>query len=155
MGICKDSGVEIPDTVTDRDYTGFMYYTVMGLHSYGITQLHRTDVPSFDKTAKKSCKGAIARFSTFSYRTIVKKNMKSSAVKVKINLTKKRHNLLVSENKHVSNIDSAKVCYADANCRLKIKWEDKSIKKTFFFAWLNLRVALKLMNESLRILTGE
>ena len=119
MGICKDSGVEIPDTVTDR--------------------AHRIDVPSFDKTAKKSCKSAIARISTFSHRTIVKKNMNSSAVKVKINLTKKRHNLLVSENKRVSNIDSAKVCYADVNCRLKIKWEDKSIKKTFFYCLIELK----------------
>ena len=114
MGICKDSGLEIPDRVTDR--------------------LHRTGVPYVDKATNKSCKSIIVRFFTFRYRTIVcrgKKTMKCP-VRGKIDLTNKWHNLLVFANKYVSNIDSVKFCYADTNCRLKIKWEDESINDTFF-----------------------
>ena len=47
-------------------------------------------------------------FSAFCHRTIVhlaKKNIKSP-IRVKIDLMKKKHNLLVSANKYVSNIDS-------------------------------------------------
>ena len=83
---------------------------------------------------KKSCKSVIVRFSTFCHRTIVyrtKKNLKCS-VRVKIDLTKKIHNLLVSTNKYVSNIDSVKFFYADNNCRLNIRWEDESINDPFF-----------------------
>ena len=59
MGICKDSGVEIPDKVIDR--------------------AHRIGVLYVDKTTKKSCKSIAVRFSTFQLRTIVyraKKKMK-------------------------------------------------------------------------------
>ena len=55
-----------------------------------------------------------------------------SPVRVKIDLTKNPHNLLVSANKYVSNIDSVKFCYLNISCRLKIKWEDDSIDKTYF-----------------------
>ena len=73
---------------------------------------------------------------TIVYRT--KKNMKCP-VRVKIDLTKKRHNLLVSANKYISNIDSVKFCYADINCRLKIKWEAESINAMtrFSISWLS------------------
>ena len=57
-----------------------------------------------------------------------------SPVRVKIDLTEKRHNLLASANKFISNIDSVKFCYADVNCRLKIKWENESINGTFFYS---------------------
>ena len=86
MGICKDSEVEIPDTVIDRT--------------------HRIDIPYVDKTTKNHVRAS-------------KKNMKSP-VRVKIDLTKKRHNLLVSANKYVSNIDSVKLCYADVNIFLSL-----------------------------------
>ena len=91
IGICKDLGVEIPDTVADC------------AHSIGVSYV--------DKTTKKSCNSVIVRFSTFYQRTIVyqmKKNLKCS-VRVKIDLTKKRHNLLVSTNKYESNIDSESI----------------------------------------------
>ena len=60
-------------------------------------------------------------------------------VRVKIDLTKKRHNLLVSANTYVSNIDSIKFCYADINRRLKIKWEDESINDTIFYSLAELK----------------
>ena len=62
-----------------------------------------------------------------------------SPVNVKTDLMKKHHNLLVSANKYVSNIDSVKFCYADVNCRLKIKWEDESINDTFFCSLTELK----------------
>ena len=55
-------------------------------------------------------------------------------VRVKIDLTKKRHNLLISADKYVSNINSVKFCYEDVNCRLKIKWEDESMNDTIFYS---------------------
>ena len=121
LGICKKYGLEIPDTVIDR--------------------AHRIGVPYVDKTTKKSCKSVIVWFSTFRHRTIIyraKKNVKSP-VRVKIDLTKKRHNLLFPANKYVSNIDSVKFCYADFNCTLKIKWEDESINDTFFYFLAELK----------------
>ena len=45
VGICKESGVEVPDTVTDR--------------------AHMIGVPYVDKTTKKSCKSVIIRFLLF------------------------------------------------------------------------------------------
>ena len=109
MGICKDSEVEIPDTVIDRT--------------------HRIDIPYVDKTTKNHVRAS-------------KKNMKSP-VRVKIDLTKKRHNLLVSANKYVSNIYSVKFCYADINCRLRIIWEDESINDTFFYSLAELKSHVK------------
>ena len=121
MGICKESGVEIPDTVIDW------------AHMIGVLYVN--------KTTKKSCKSVIVRFSTFCHRTIVyraKKNMKNPA-RVKIDLKKKRHNLLVSANKYVSNIDSVKFGYVDVNCKLKIKWEGESVNETFFYSLTELK----------------
>ena len=57
-----------------------------------------------------------------------------SPVRVKTDLTKNPHNLLVSANKYVSNVDSVKFCYLNINCRLKIKWEDDSIDETYFYS---------------------
>ena len=54
-------------------------------------------------------------------------------------LTKERHNLLVSANKYVSNICSLRFCYADANCRLTIKWEDESLNDIFFYSLSELK----------------
>ena len=62
-----------------------------------------------------------------------------SPVRVKIDLTKKRHNLLVSGNKCVSNIDSVKFCYADVNCGLKMKWKDELVNDTFFYSLTELK----------------
>ena len=62
-----------------------------------------------------------------------------SLVTVKIDLTKKQHNLLVSANKYVSNIDSVKFCSVNVNCRLKIKWEDESINDTFSYSLTELK----------------
>ena len=121
MGTLKNSGVEIPDTVIDG--------------------AHRISLPYVVKTTKRQCKSIIIRFSTIRHRKIIfraKKNM-MSPLRLKIDLTKKRHNLLVSENKYDSNINSLKFCYADIKCRLKIRWEDESISDTFFYSLAELK----------------
>ena len=121
MGTLKNSGVEIPDTVIDG--------------------VHRISLPYVVKTTKRQCKSIIIRFSTIRHRKIIfraKKNMRSP-LRLKIDLTKKRHNLLVSENKYDININSLKFCYADIKCRLKIRWEDESISDTFFYSLAELK----------------
>lgn len=60
-----------------------------------------------------------------------KNNMKNN-VRVKLDLTKKRYNLLVSADKIVANINSVKFCYADMNCRPKIIWSDDSLNRELF-----------------------
>ena len=34
-----------------------------------------------------------------------------------------RHNLFVKANEYVKNIPKDKFCYAETDCRLKVKWE--------------------------------
>ena len=121
MGTLKNSGVKIPDTVIDG--------------------AHRISLPYVAKTTKRQCKSIIIRFSTIRHRKIIfraKKNMRSP-LRLKIDLTKKRHNLLVSENKYDININSLKFCYADIKCRLKIRWEDESISDKFFYSLAELK----------------
>ena len=114
VDMCKEAGVDIPDTVIDRAF-----------------QIGEAYV---NNKRKKNCKSIIVRFTTFCHRTMVsraKKNMKNN-VRVKLELTKKRFNLLVSANKLVTNISSVKFCYADMSYRPKIKWSDDSMNDEFF-----------------------
>ena len=53
-------------------------------------------------------------------------------VKVKLDLTKKRHNLIVEANKYCDGGKMVKICHADVNCRLKVKWADENEEDTFF-----------------------
>ena len=61
----------------------------------------------------------------------LKKSMKDN-IKVHVDLTKKRHSLLKSANNLVKDVDRILFCYADINCRLKIKWKNDSRKDYFF-----------------------
>ena len=45
-------------------------------------------------------------------------------IKVRVDLTKERHSLLKSANNLVKDVGRILFCYADINCRLKIKWKD-------------------------------
>ena len=113
--------MDIPDTVTDRAC--------------------RIGEAYFCNKRKKNCKSIIVCFTTFSHRTIVycaKKSMKNN-VQVKLNLTKKRYNLLASVNKFVANINSVKFCYADINCRPNIIWSDDSLNDEFFHSLNELK----------------
>ena len=114
MDMCKEAGVDIPDAVIDR--------------AHGIREAF------FDNTRKKACKSFIVCFTTAHYRTMVyraKKNMKNN-MRVKLDLRKKRYNLLISANIFVANINSVKFCCAGINCRPKIKWSNDSLNDEFF-----------------------
>ena len=56
----------------------------------------------------------------------------SENVRIKVDLTKKRFTLLSSANEYVRTTRLVKFCYADINCRLKIKWSDEICEDTFF-----------------------
>ena len=116
MDRCKEAGGDIPNTVIDR--------------------AQRIGEAYFDNKRKKNCKSIIVRFTTFRHRTMVyrtKKNMKNN-VRVKLDLTKKRSNLLVLANTFVANINInlVKFCYADIKCRPKINESDDSLNDEFF-----------------------
>ena len=52
--------------------------------------------------------------------------------KVKLDLAKICHNLLVVINKYCDGGNMVKVCYADVNCRIKVKGADGNEENTFF-----------------------
>ena len=121
MDMCKEAGVDIPDTVIDT--------------------AHRIEGAYFDNKRKKNCKSIIVRFTTFRHRTMVyraKKNIKSN-VRVKLDLTKKRYNFFVSANKFVAYINSVKFRYADINCRPKTRWSHDSLNDEFFHSLNELK----------------
>ena len=53
-------------------------------------------------------------------------------MKVKLDLIKKCHNLLVEANKYCNDSNMIEFCYADDNCRLKVKWADENEEDIFF-----------------------
>ena len=98
-----------------------------------IDRAHRIVKPYVDNTSKKQCKSIIVKFTSFRKRTVAYRGKKSiKDVRVKVDLTKKRHTLLVKANESVKNIPKVKFCYADINCRLKVKWEVSGTSDSFF-----------------------
>ena len=80
------------------------------------------------------CKSIIVKFISFRYRTKVyrqKKNL-DDGVTAHVDLTETHHSLLRKANDLVKNRDEVLFCYADINCRLKLKWVDKSKQDKFF-----------------------
>ena len=59
-------------------------------------------------------------------------------VKIKLDLTKSRYNLLKRANDHVKKVPSIKFCYADINCRLKVKFNDENQNDIFFSSFNEL-----------------
>ena len=99
-----------------------------------IDRAHRIGKSYHHKKSKKKCKSLIVKFTSFRYRTKAyrqKKNL-DDGVTAHVHLTKKRHSLLRKANDLVSNRDEVLFCYADINCRLKIKWADQSKQDQFF-----------------------
>ena len=83
------------------------------------------------KTKQKSIN---ISFTTFRHRTHVyrvKKNLKKE-VKVHLDLTKRRHKLHEDAISLVKDNGDVKFCYADINCRLKVKWNDDPREGNFF-----------------------
>ena len=110
----KEAKVAVSDNVLDRAHRIMPSYT--------------------DRITSKICKSIIVRFTTFSNRTLfyrARKNLKSG-FKVKLDLTKSRFNLLKKANNHVKEIPAISFCYADVNCRLRVKFHDAKQDDIFF-----------------------
>ena len=114
----EEDGIDVPDAVVDR--------------------AHRIGQGYTDSKTKQKCKSTIIRFSTFRHRTRVyraKKNLKKG-VKVHLDLTKRRYKLLQDANSLVKDNREVKFCYADINCRLKVKWND-NLREDNLFSSMN------------------
>ena len=117
----KEAKVAVPDAVFDRA---------------------RRIGPSYtDKITSKKCKNIIIRFTTFGHRTLfyrARKNLKSG-FKVKLDITKSRFNLLKKANNHAKKIPAINFCYADVNCRIRVKFHDARQEDIFFATFDQLR----------------
>ena len=75
------------------------------------------------------CKSITVRFTTFRHRTAFYRAWKSigKIAQVRLDLTKRWYDILKAGNEYIKSIGhTAKFCYADINCRMKIKWGDNS-----------------------------
>ena len=123
--IFEEAGIEIPDNVIDR--------------------AHRIGKGYTDTKTNMKCKSIIMRFTTFRHRTIVyrsRNGLVRRGVKVRIDLTKSRHSLLTEANKFIADDSQVKFCYADINCRLKIKWANERFDDSFFSSMDELKEML-------------
>ena len=104
----KEAKVDIPDVVIDR--------------------AHRIGAPYVDDTSKIKHQSIIVRFTTFRHRTMLylRRKKLSGNVKIKLDLTKSKYNLLKYARDRVKNLENVDFVYADINCRLKVKMKDKS-----------------------------
>ena len=84
------------------------------------------------------CKGIIVKFISFRYlaKAYRQKRNVDDGVTAHIDLTKKRHLLLRKVNDLLRNRDEVIFCYADINCRLKLKRADK-LNQDKFFSYLD------------------
>ena len=67
------------------------------------------------------------------------KNKLKRGVRIKLDLSKSRYNLLKRANDHVKEVPSIKFCYAGINFRLKVKFNDENQKDISFSSFDELR----------------
>ena len=71
----------------------------------------------------------IIRFSTWSHRTqVYKARKRSKFMKFKVDLTKRRVNLLSRARSLIENVEGIDFVFADVNCRLNVKFSDERVK---------------------------
>ena len=103
--ICAESNLETPDSNLDR--------------------AHRIGKSSFHEIKKVKYKTIIFRFNTFRHRTLLyraKKDIKQKKrYKIRLDFTKRRYLILSEANKLAQDKQNGNFCYADVNCRLKIR----------------------------------
>ena len=78
---------------------------------------------------QKVCKSIIVQFTMFCHHAAFYRAQKSigNRAQVRLDLTKRRYDILKAENEYIKSIGrTAKFCYADINCQMKIKWGDNS-----------------------------
>ena len=99
-----------------------------------IDRAHHIGKSYHHKKSKKKCKSIIVKFSSFRYRTKAYRQKKNlvDGVTAHVDLTKKHHLLLWKANDFIRNRDEVLFCYADINCRLKLKWAEQPKQDKFF-----------------------
>ena len=107
---------------------------------------HRIDSRYLDACSNNCRKSIIIHFTTFRLRTIFyrAKNKLKRGVRTELDLTKSRYDLLKRANDHVEEVHPIKLCYADINCRLEVKFNDKNQKDNFFPSFDDLRDILDM-----------
>ena len=68
-------------------------------------------------------------------------------VKIRLDLTKERHDVLLEANNLVEDNNDVVFCFVDINCRLKIKWEDELLPDSFLSSLEDLEGKLQV-NEN-------
>ena len=98
----EEAGVVIPNEVIDR--------------------AHRIGKPYINRETNVKNQAVIVRMTTFRHRTMVYRARKEienkSKIKVRLDLTKTRYDVLKSANRLVKGVEKVKWVYADINCRL-------------------------------------
>ena len=93
--------------------------------------IHRAHKIGPDYTHKKCrlCNSIILRFTTFCHRTASHRAWRSigKRAQIRVDLKKRRYDILKTGNEYIKSVCyTAKFCYADINCWMKIKWRDNS-----------------------------
>ena len=71
----------------------------------------------------------IIRFSTCSHQTqVYKARKRSKFMKFKVDLTKRRVNLLSGARSLIENVEGIEFVFADVNCRLNVKFSNERVK---------------------------
>ena len=94
-----------------------------------IDRAHRIGPDYTDKKTQKVCKSIIVRFTMFRHRTAFYRARRfiRNRAQVRLDLIKRQYDMLKAGNEYIKSIGhTAKFCYADINCRMKIKWGDNS-----------------------------
>ena len=86
---------------------------------------HRIENNYKSFTTKNTCRSVIIRFTSFKHRTSSYQNRnKLKCVRIKLDQTKKRYNVLKSTRSVADENQDVKYVFADINCRLKIVFKD-------------------------------
>ena len=104
-----DMGVELPVDAIDR--------------AHRIGKKYDIEVEEVDGTTTEVTKQqVIVRFSSWKYRTLVYRNRnKSKKVRIKIDLTKRRLELLSYARDIMKGVEGIEYVFCDVNCRLNVK----------------------------------
>ena len=98
-----------------------------------VDRAHRIGRIYKDCTSNKNCKRIIVRFTTFRHKTMLyRARSKLKGVKIRLDLTKSRYDLLNNANSHVKEIPTIRFCYVDVNYRLKVKFTGEDQEDVFF-----------------------
>ena len=109
----KEAKVDIPESVIER--------------------AQRIGSRYLDASSNNYCKSIIIRFTIFRHKNMLyrAKNKLKRGLRIKLDLTKSRYDLLKRANDHVKEVPSNKFCFADINSRLKVKFNNENQKDIF------------------------